>query len=338
MKIDATDRIPLIEDELPSSDEVVQKSSDRNSRREVTLSESVGSIVSTIFEVESLPGIILRGCDTNTDWTMDELDQLTKQFQILYGNGTKRTKKIIEQIKKIDKELELKGSNTPSNTSRKRKHYDDDDEDDSSDEQTENTNVQSARRCFCPSLSKKKNPSATVAWEKYTKRSNRGNVNSVSLRYNSNLAATMANGHRQATLVLEASLQKTTPLMGSSKKERMDEMQLSTLLVAAATVDRQKLSTGNVENSNSITEQQASTNVTTTTTTQQASLVVSSTSEQVQEQTANPPPQVDQIPSIQTTSSSTYPPMYNNQVPVDETSSSNFILPPLSQSHNYPYT
>jgi len=196
----------------------------------------VYDIVTTMFESDQLPGIVLRGCDGNTDWTMEELDQLTKQFQILYSNGTKRTKKIIEQIKKIDKELEKKGTSIPSNANKKRKHTNDDDDDDETEEQPP---THSSRRCFCPSQQTKKKSSPT-SWEKYTKRSNRGtNISPVSLRYNSNLAATLANGHCQP--LIEKNIYQTPPLVNISQKDREQVQQLSALLVAAAAVDRNKI-------------------------------------------------------------------------------------------------
>ncbi|KAG2387653.1 hypothetical protein C9374_001247 [Naegleria lovaniensis] len=220
--------------------------------KSVMLSQSILDIVSTNFEVENLPGIMLRGCDNNTDWTMEELDQLTKQFQIMYSNVSKRMKKIIEQIRKVDRELEKKGAGIPSstntNTSKKRKQMDDEDDDDDEQPSKPITATPTTRRCFSPLQSRKKNDyNSTASWEKYTKRSNRGNINimaPVSLRYNNNLAATMANCHCQAT----KNIFHTPPLMNSSQKQKQDQVQLSGLLLAAAAVDRNKINESNPSN------------------------------------------------------------------------------------------
>ncbi|KAF0981675.1 hypothetical protein FDP41_012332 [Naegleria fowleri] len=241
-------------DDEESSAPTESNTHDANSRN-VVLSQSILDIVSTNFEVESLPGIILRGCDNNTEWTMEELDQLTKQFQIMYTNVSKRMKKIIEQIRKVDRELEKKGTGIPSNansSSKKRKQMDDEDDDDDDEQPSKPTTVTpTARRCFSPLQSRKKNDyNSTASWEKYTKRSNRGNINimaPVSLRYNNNLAATMANCHCQANLASK-NIFHTPPLMNSSQKQKQDQVQLSGLLLAAASIDRNKINESNYSN------------------------------------------------------------------------------------------
>ncbi|KAL9644040.1 hypothetical protein ABK040_005508 [Willaertia magna] len=98
MKIEQT----LEHDDIMEDEEVVEQK--QQSQRYIP--PNVNDIISTTFEIDPIPSIILRACDSNTNWNMDELDQLTKNFQLMYNIGTKRTKKLIEQIKKIDKELE----------------------------------------------------------------------------------------------------------------------------------------------------------------------------------------------------------------------------------------
>lgn len=271
---------------------------------------------------------------------MEELDQLTKQFQVMYSTVHKRTKKIIEQIRKIDKELERNGTNIPS---KKRKQADDEEDEDDENSKTTNT---TSRRCFSPQQSKKKSLFNPSSWEKYTKRSNRGNANnSISLRYNNNLVAAMANSHCR-TLPSENPYH-TSPLINVSQKEKEDQVQLSALLVAAAAVDRSK-----TNNSDPTKSEQPSSTPTSSSLQQQQDGVPIQPSQQ-QEQLTIPShsdsyvPSMDQQPSIVQQQSppttenqnshqlepTTQPMDYHNvvqQAPPSLSDPSNFSLPPIS--------